>query len=100
MSATHQPGCSSLRVAPLRAVARMGSASWAGWLGGVKDLALTDEQLAQRDLTRTDPEVVRRFGKGTAYNLKARAGALAVPRCAAARAERASHAPPRCLLRL
>lgn len=52
----------------------MGSTSWAGWLGGVKDLALTDEQLAQRDLTRTDPEVVRRFGKGTAYNLKARAG--------------------------
>ena len=66
--------------------------SWSGaWLtSGVKDLSLSgtpasfvrcvlaphstaaDEQLAQRDLTRTDPEVVRRFGKGTRYDLKVR----------------------------
>jgi len=46
------------------------SSGWA-WLGsGVRDLALSDEQLAARDLSRPDAELVQRFGKGTRYDLK------------------------------
>jgi len=33
--------------------------------------ASADEQLKQRDLSRSDPELVKRFGKGTHYDLKA-----------------------------
>ena len=32
--------------------------------------ARPDEQLQARDLSRADPEVTKRFGKGTHYNLK------------------------------
>jgi hypothetical protein len=34
--------------------------------------ARADEQLAARDLARADPELHKRFGKGTRYDLKAR----------------------------
>jgi hypothetical protein len=34
--------------------------------------AAADEQLAARDLSRADPELQKRFGKGTRYHLKAR----------------------------
>ena len=33
-----------------------------------------EEQLAARDIALVDPEIKKRFGKGTTYNLKARTG--------------------------